>query len=296
MDITIAEPSIRVTPDIAGPRDYITITGTNWPVDNPENPSSIGIMVEVSDTAARARQYTLFADGVGRITQEHRVHRNVSIPSTVQVKMTYGDVAKIGSFAVPASTIEVSPSEGQPGDTVTLTAGNMKVYTQVDYVEIGGTRNDDPGVNTDRDGNITVADVLIPGLDPGVYSVVINVDGTIAIGEITVLAESAAAGAPAELPGATESLGATTWLRSSTSTTWARNGRSTTPRPEFAELNTLTEMVNGEAYWILVSETADGRGAQQQGPQSHLPRRRLLEPGGLVGVRPLARKDSQPTE
>ena len=167
VDITIPEPSITVTPDIAGPRDYITITGTNWPVDNPENPSSIGIKVEVSDTAARAREYTLFADGVGRITQEHRVHRNVSIPSTVQVKMTYGDVAKIGSFAVPASTIEVSPNEGQPGDMVTLTAGNMKVYTQVDYVEIGGTRNDDPGVNTDRDGNVTVEGVLIPGLDPG---------------------------------------------------------------------------------------------------------------------------------
>ena len=49
--------------------------------------------------------------------------------------------------------------------------------------------------------------MLIPGLDPGVYSVVIDVDGTIAIGEITVLAESSAAGAPAELPGAVESLG-----------------------------------------------------------------------------------------
>ena len=49
--------------------------------------------------------------------------------------MTYGDVAKIGSFAVPASTIEVTPGEGQPGDMITLTAGNMPVYTEVDYVE-----------------------------------------------------------------------------------------------------------------------------------------------------------------
>ena len=266
VDITIAEPTVTVTPDIAGPRDYITITGTNWPVDNPDNPSSIGITVEVADTSARARQYTLFADAVGRITQEHRVHRNVNIPSTVQVKMTYGDVAKIGSFAVPASTIEVSPSEGQPGDMVTLTAGNMKVYTQVDYVEIGGTRNDDPGVNTDRnddpgvntdrDGNITVEDVLIPGLDPGVYSVVINVDDTIAIGEVKVLAESSAAGAPTELPGAVENLGdslVAIFHFDDVGKTWSFYD----PRPEFADLNTLTEMVNGEAYWILVSETMD---------------------------------------
>ena len=44
-------------------------------------------------------------------------------------------------------------------------------------LSIGGTETD-PGVNTDRDGNITIEDVLIPGLDPGVYSVVINVDNT----------------------------------------------------------------------------------------------------------------------
>ena len=256
VDITIAEPTVTVTPDVAGPRDYITITGTNWPVDNPENPSSIGIIVEVADTSARARQYTLFADAVGRITQEHRVHRNVNIPSTVQVKMTYGDVAKIGSFAVPASTIEVSPGEGQPGDMITLTASNMKVYTQVDYVEIGGTRNDDPGVNTDRDGNVTVENVLIPGLDPGVYSVVINIDDTIAIGEVKVLAESSAAGAPAELPGAVESLGdnlVAIFHFDDVGKTWSFYD----PRPEFADLNTLTEMVNGEAYWILVSETVE---------------------------------------
>ena len=254
VSITIPEPTVKVTPDVAGPRDYITITGENWPVDNPEGASTDGIKVEVDD--GRARPYTLFADAVGRVSQEHRVYRNVAIPSTVQVKMTHGDVAKIGSFAVPASTIEVTPSEGQPGDIISLTSGNMPVYSEVDYVEIGGTRSNDPGVNTDRDGNVTVEDVLIPGLDPGVYSVVINVKGTIAIGEVTVLAESSAAGAPAMLPGAVGSLGdnlVAIFHFDDVGKSWSFYD----PRPEFAELNTLTEMVNGEAYWILVSETVD---------------------------------------
>ncbi len=255
VDITIAEPTVKVTPDIAGPRDYITITGENWPVDNPEGSESPSISIEVADNR-NARTYTVFADGVGRITQEHRVHRNVDIPGTVQVKMTYGDVTKIGSFAVPASTIEVSPTSGQPGDMITLTAGNMKVYTEVDSVSIGGSTQDNPGVNTDRDGNVTVPDVLIPGLDPGVYSVVIDVDGTIAIGEVTVLAESSAAGAPAELPGAVENLDdslVAIFHFDDVGKSWSFYD----PRPEFADLNTLTEMVNGEAYWILVSETVD---------------------------------------
>ena len=201
VSLTIAQPSVSVTPDVAGPRDYITVTGENWAVDNLDNSLSDPISVVIEDYGS-GRTYPIYADSVGRFTVEHRVHRRVAIPDTVQVKANYdeGRVVQIGSFSVPASTITVTPGEGQPGDTVTLTAGNMPVYTEADYIEIGGTTYNDPGINTDRDGNITVEDVLIPGLDPGVYSVVINIDNTIAIGEVNVLAESSAAGAPSGAP------------------------------------------------------------------------------------------------
>ena len=257
ISLTIAQPSISVVPDVAGPRDYITITGENWAVDNLDHSLSDPISVVVEDYQ-NGRTYPVYADSVGRFTVEHRVHRRVAIPDTVQVKANYDDgrVVEIGSFAVPASTITVTPGEGQPGDMVTLTAGSMPVYTEVDYVEIGGTTYNDPGVNTDRDGNVTIEDVLIPGLDPGIYSVVINVQGTIAIGEVNVLAESSAAGAPAELPGAVENLGdslVAIFHFDDVGKTWSFYD----PRPEFADLNTLTEMVNGEAYWILVSETVE---------------------------------------
>ncbi|MDE2960885.1 MAG: hypothetical protein OXU28_12695 [Chloroflexota bacterium] len=260
VSLTIEEPVITVAPDIAGPRDYITIMGENWPVDNLDNTLNNPVTVCVEDFGSgercNGRSYPVYADAVGRFTVEHRVHRRVAIPDTVQVKATYADVAKVGSFAVPASTVDVTPGEGQPGDMVTLSAGNMPVYTEVDYIEIGGTRYDDPGVNTDRDGNVTVEDVLIPGLDPGTYSVVVNVDGTIAIGEVSVLAESSARGAPAELPGAVEALGdslVAIFHFDDVGKTWSFYD----PRPEFSDLNTLTEMVNGEAYWILVSDTME---------------------------------------
>ena len=261
VDLTIAAPSITVMPEIAGPRDYITVTGENWPVDNLDNSLSEPITVVIEDFQ-NGRQYPVYADSVGRVSVEHRVHRNVPIPSTVQVKANYdeGKVVEIGSFAVPASTIEVTPGEGQPGDTISLTAGNLPVYSEVDYVEIGGTTYSDPGVNTDRDGNVTVENVLIPGLDPGTYSVVIGVgdsdNQTIAIGEVDVLAESAAAGTPAELPGAVEELGdslVAIFYFDDVGKVWSFYD----PRPEFAELNTLSELVNGEAYWILVSETME---------------------------------------
>ena len=38
--LTIAEPTISVVPDVVGPRDYVVITGTNWPIDNSDNSNS----------------------------------------------------------------------------------------------------------------------------------------------------------------------------------------------------------------------------------------------------------------
>ena len=194
--LTIAEPTISVIPDIVGPRDYVVISGENWPVDNTDNSNSGLITIEISE-GGRTRSYSVYADNTGRFTAEHRVSKDVAIPSTNQVKGDYGngEIVEVGNFSVPAATVIVTPSSAQPGDMVNLSATDMPVYASADYVKIGGTVFNDPGANTDIDGNITIDGILVPGLDPGTYSVVINVDGTVAIGELEVLAEDSAAGA-----------------------------------------------------------------------------------------------------
>ena len=204
--IMIAEPTISLVPDVVGPRDYVVITGTNWPIDNSDNSNSGLVTVVISDDA-NARTYSVYPDNVGRFTIEHRVSKDVAIPSTNQVKGSHSDVVKIGSFRVPSATVTVTPNQAQPGDTISLSATDMKPYAEADYVKVGGTTYNDPGANTDIDGNITIGDVLVPGLDPGTYSVIINVDGTVAIGELEVLAEDSAAGSGAEVAGALEELG-----------------------------------------------------------------------------------------
>ena len=252
--LTIAEPTISVLPDIVGPRDYVVISGENWPVDNTDNSNSGLITIEISE-GGRTRSYSVYADNTGRFTAEHRVSKDVAIPSTNQVKGDYGngEIVEVGNFSVPAATVTVTPSSAQPGDMVNLSATDMPVYASADYVKIGGTVFNDPGANTDIDGNITIDGILVPGLDPGTYSVVINVDGTVAIGELEVLAEDSAAGAGAELPGALEG------LDDNLVRVFHFNGVDKSwdfydPRPDFADLNTLTTLINGEPYWILVSE------------------------------------------
>ena len=255
--LNIADPAITVTPEVAGPRDYITVSGENWPVDNPENPLSEAVKVMVNDAGSRApRQYSAFADTSGRFSIEHQVHRGVAIPSTIQVEVKYADIVKIQTFDVPVATITVDPGEAQPGDMISISATNMPVYTDADEVKIGGSVISSLDAHTDRDGNITIEDVLVPGLDPGTYSVQLTVKGTVAIGEINVLAESAAGGAPVDLPGAVESLDdnlVAIFYYDDVGKEWAFYD----PRPDFADLNTLTQLSNGEAYWLLVSETVE---------------------------------------
>ena len=254
--VSIAEPTVTITPNVLGPRDYLVVTGANWPVDNLDNPVNVPVSIEIADYG-QARTYPVYADNAGRFSVEHRVHRNVAIPSTNQVKASFGDVVKVGSYSVPAATVTVTPAEAQPGDLVTISATDMPVYTAADQVKIGGTEFNDPGVNTDRDGNITIDGLLVPGLDPGTYSVLLNVNGTIAIGSIDVHAEDSASGPGAALPDALSELG------DSLVRVFHFNGVDKSwdfydPRPDFADLNTLTTMVNGEPYWILVSEGQDG--------------------------------------
>ena len=252
--LTIGQPTISVLPDVVGPRDYVVISGENWPVDNTDNSNSELIKIEISE-GGRTRSYSVYADNTGRFSIEHRVSKDVAIPSTNQVKGEYdeGEIVEVGNFSVPAATVTVTPSSAQPGDMVNLSATDMPVYASADYVKIGGTVFNDPGANTDIDGNITIDGVLVPGLDPGTYSVVINVDGTVAIGELEVLAEDSAAGAGAELPGALEGLD-DNLVRVFHFNDVDKSWDFYDPRPDFADLNTLTTMVNGEPYWVLVSD------------------------------------------
>ena len=248
--ITLPEPTVKLLPAVAGPRDTVTISGENWPVDNVES-SIEAITVTVTD-GDRARQYSVYADGSGRWFIEHRVSGSVPIPSTSRVEAKYEDLVKLADITVPASVISVAPGECQPGGDITLSVNNMPVHARVERVAIG--RRDvmpNPTPSTDGDGVVEVA-VACPGLDPGVYSVELEVDDTVAIGSVEVLPEGpVGTGTPiAEaLAPLGDKVGAVFYF-DGVSKEWLFYD----PRPEFADLNTLEELVAGEAYWVLVSE------------------------------------------
>ncbi len=247
--ITIPEPTVKLLPAVAGPRDTVTISGENWPVDNAES-SIEAITVTVTD-GDRARQYSVYADGSGRWFIEHRVSGSVPIPSTSRVEAKYEDLVKLADITIPASVISVAPGECQPGGDITLSVNNMPVHARVERVAIG--RRDvmpNPTPSTDGDGVVAVA-VACPGLDPGVYSVELEVDDTVAIGSVEVLPEGpVGTGTPiAEALAPLGDKALAVFYFDSISKEWLFYDA----RPEFADLNTLEELVAGEPYWVLVS-------------------------------------------
>ena len=251
VEITIPNPAVKTTPDVAGPRDVVTVSGENWPVDNPENSIS-AITVKVTD-GERERQYSVYADGSGRWFIEHRVDNSVPIPSTSRIEVKYGDLVRQGEYEIPSSIISVDPGEGRPGARVTMSVEKMPVHSRVSRIEIGGRDVMPAGTpSTDRDGSVTVSDVVIPGLDPGAYSVLLEVGSTVAIGQLAILPEGPT-GASNPLPDALSALGdnlKAVFYFDGISKEWLFYD----PRPEFAGLNTLTGLVPGQAYWILVGD------------------------------------------
>ncbi len=256
--IIIKEPTLTVTPDVAGPRDYVTISGENWPVEN-EDGGDIDEVKIVIDESGVDDDEDADPDASGRWSVTYRVDGGVTIPSTVPVKASYGsgsEIVRVGSFSVPAANLTVEPMSAVPGDTITLSATGFSLFESDIEVKIGSlTVNVPASAHTDGDGAIDGLEVLVPSLDPALYTVQMNVGDTVTIGELTVM-DDVAVGVPQSLPDAVSAVGdnlVAVFYFDDVAKAWSFYD----PRPEFADLNTLSEMVSGQAYWILVSETVE---------------------------------------
>ena len=189
VNLAIVEPKITVVPLVAGPRDVVVIRGENFPVDNVEGGAVNAVTITVDDV--RQRTYSEIPDGSGRFVVEHRVSSNVPIPSVATIKATYGsEITKIASFQVPEAVITVEPAQAAPGDTLTLSVKGMPVHASVDSITVGGRGAlGNLSINTDRNGDVTATGIVVPGLDPGIFSVQLEVNDIVAIGQVEIVAE-----------------------------------------------------------------------------------------------------------
>ena len=252
--ITILEPTVSVMPEMVSPRDFITISGENWPISTADDDHEVKIMVD-------RRNRSVNIDGNGRFRYEYQLRSNIGIGDehevVVEFKSDGGNIKEEATFEVRDAGIMLTPTEAAPGQTISLEIEGMPPYTLVDHVNIDGVnRLGGQNLNTDRHGNVMITGVLVPYLDPGFYPVQVMVGEETRVVQLEVLAEAVVAGVAAALPGAVEDLGENL-VRIFHFNTSSKVWTFYDPRPEFEGLNTLTELAAGHPYWILVPETQE---------------------------------------
>lgn len=258
-EITIKAPSIMVSPDTASPRDYIVISGENWPVTTADLDNEVDIIIHRGETYERKRSANV--DGNGRFRYEYQLPAGVRIGDDQKVQVRFdgdgGDIEEDTTFAVTEAELAITPAAAAPGQTISVEIEGMPPYTLVAHVKIdGANRIGGRNVNTDREGNATVADILVPFLDPGFYPVEVKVGDETRVAQLEVLSEALVPGVAAELPDAVSDLGDNLdaiFHFNNTSKEWTFYD----PRPEFADLNTLTELNGGQPYWVLVKDSQE---------------------------------------
>ena len=252
--ITILEPTVSVMPEMVSPRDFITISGENWPISTSDDDHEVTIMVD-------RRNRSVNIDGNGRFRYQYQLRSNIGIGDEHEVVVEFesdgGSIEEEATFEVHDAGIMLTPTEAAPGQTISLEVEGMPPYALVDHVNIDGVnRLGGQNLNTDRHGNVMITGVLVPYLDPGFYPVEVMVGEQTRVVQLEVLAEAVVAGVAAALPGAVEDLG-DNLVRIFHFNTSSKVWTFYDPRPEFEGLNTLTELAAGQPYWILVPETQE---------------------------------------
>jgi hypothetical protein len=158
---------------------------------------------------------------------------------------------------IPRSGISIEPPRGPIGTPVTITGQGFKRFDTVSTIEIGGLGVlGGRTINTDDRGAFTVEGVVVPGLDTGVHSVEVTVgSGASRVTANTTfqVAETAVAGVPTAVNQAVEPL-ADNLVRVFHFNNNTKEWVFFDPRPEFAQASTLDQFVEGQPYWIRVSE------------------------------------------
>ena len=263
LEITIAERSLQVTPASARPRDVVTIIGRNFIADNADGLSSTVPIEYVCGSSSRT--VTADPDVSGNFRESLRIPSGCSIPSTntltarISAGGTLTGVVETVTHEIPEGLISITPARGASGSLVTVTGEGFRTFETVERVEFSGlTTLGGRTVNTDNNGDFEIQGLLVPGLDPGIHAVKVEVstgnNRTTSSTSFEVL-ETGLIGAPttmADVYAMSESILRIFRFDNNTKT-WEFND----PREEFADANTLDELVTGGVYWFLIDQDVE---------------------------------------
>jgi hypothetical protein len=263
LNLQIKERKFTLSPAVAGPRTTVTIVGSGYPADNADTDSpSVTLKYDCGTNCTRS--VTADPDFSGNFREPLRVPSNAPIPSTNTVTSTISGTTTVDTITheVPKAEVNVSPARGASGQRIVISGGGFRDFDTVQEIKIGGLGAlGGRTINTTTNGTFEADDILVPGLDPGIHSLEVTVGTgsleTTANTSFEVLAESSTGGVPSAIGPAVEPLG-DSLVRVFNFNNSTKGWTFYDPRPEFAEANTLDQLIEGAIYWFNV--TADQLG------------------------------------
>jgi hypothetical protein len=253
--LIIPSRTLTLNPLISGAGSVVQIIGTGFPADNPIPGADPTPVVAVTYGGARTERIVaiLLPTASGSISGSFRVPQDAAIPSTNLVKAEYaipGTTSIVTTSAihrVPNAEIEITPTSGPAGTSISLKARGYKALTPVQEITIGdiGVRPN-PSPATDVTGGFTTL-ALVPHLNIGVHIVNVKVAGTVASTSFVVTTgPEAPAAAPAD---DLKPLGANL-VR-----VWGFDAATHSFQlydPQAKSVSDLTFLHRGQGYWISV--------------------------------------------
>ncbi len=248
--ITIPKETLTLNPETSRPDTTVVASGTGYVA---------GAVVEIEYDGKTV--VSVNADSTGNWTKAFVVPTDKPVGNEYTVKAV-GDndvAAKSASetHTIPGGGLTVSPLQGRPGTSVSITGDGFTAYRPVSSITVGGLGVLTGIINTDADGDFS-ATILLPALPEGTHSLVVKVgDDTESV--VFTVGEAGAAVLPTgevfkalidadNLERVYHYVNATAeWLVYD-------------PRPDFAEFNDYTESTSGQAVWVKVTNAAQFQG------------------------------------
>lgn len=256
--ITVTKPKLTVTPDKGLRGTMVTLAGEGFTAND-----SVQIQYDrfEGDTATPRTITTANVGSTGRFTASFEVPSFARIGKTqkITVNSQLNDdfAAETVNHSTPKPELSVNPARAAVGATVSIGGLNFAGFAPVADLKI-----DDrdvkpvPTPTTKKDGSITMDGILVPQLDPGSYTVRLEIAGEVVTRFITVT-DAPVSTAPADVfePLVEAENLTVVWHYDNATGTWTSYS-PTVP----AALNDLETVATGTIVWVQVSEAATFQG------------------------------------
>jgi hypothetical protein len=246
--ITVPEPSITVDPAESLIGSEVTISGIGFPAND---------LVQIRYDEIPVRGGTAPTDPTGDFSTTIIVPSSAGIGEThdVSAAAQLNNVEDIGEakaeHTTPTPELTITPASAESGSLVTVSGANYKGFIAVRKIEIDQADvTSVPSPNTDAWGSFSAANVRVPRLDPGRYTVKVDVGGRMTTAFIEIIeAVAVVVTDPADVFAPLGDRLVRVWYLERATQIWSFYD----PDPDVAAFNTLTEVSSGQNVSIIIS-------------------------------------------